>query len=100
MNPIAEFSLLSILALWLLLPVGLFLLAGLTGWLKNPLKVNHCWRLAGWALLASMAVSVVMGILLLIQPYTGGDSNRLATLGGRFGLRGHLRHDRVKPTLQ
>jgi len=86
MNPIAEFSLLSILALWLLLPVGLFLLAGLTGWLKNPLKVNHCWRLAGWALLASMAVSVVMGILLLIQPYTGGDSNRLATLGGRFGL--------------
>ena len=36
MNPIAEFSLLSILALWLLLPVGLFLLAGLTGWLKNP----------------------------------------------------------------
>ncbi|MCK5866232.1 MAG: NADH-quinone oxidoreductase subunit L [Marinobacter adhaerens] len=86
MNPIAEFSLLSILALWLLLPVGLFLLAGLTGWLKNPLKVNRCWRLAGWALLASMAVSVVMGILLLIQPYTGGDSNRLATLGGRFGL--------------
>ena len=35
MNPIAEFSLLSILALWLLLPVGLFLLAGLTGWLLN-----------------------------------------------------------------
>ncbi|WP_449286985.1 NADH-quinone oxidoreductase subunit L [Marinobacter sp. PE14] len=86
MNPIAEFSLVAILAIWLLLPVGLFLLAGLTGWLKNPLKLNHCWRLAGWALLASMVVSVVMGILLLIQPHIGGDSNRLATLGGRFGL--------------
>lgn len=86
MNPIAELSLLSILAIWLLLPVGLFLLAGLSGWLKNPLKLNHCWRLAGWLLMASMAVSILMGMLLLIQMHIGGDRNTLAILGGRFGL--------------
>ncbi|WP_296934991.1 NADH-quinone oxidoreductase subunit L [uncultured Marinobacter sp.] len=86
MNPVAEFSLLSILAIWLLLPVGLFLLAGLSGWLKNPLKVNHCWRMARWLLLASMASSILVGMLLLIQSRIGGDSNTLVTLGGQFGL--------------
>ena len=86
MNPIAEVLLLSILATWLLLPVCLFLLAGLSGWLKDPLALNRCWRLAGWIFLASMAASIAVGLILLIQSQTGADSNTLATLGRRFGV--------------
>lgn len=86
MNPIAEFSSLLVLAIWLMLPVGLFVLAGLSGWLKNPLKLNHCWRMAGWMLGASMAASLMVAVLLLLQSRLGGDDNTLAALGARFGL--------------
>ncbi|KMQ74329.1 NADH-quinone oxidoreductase subunit L [Marinobacter subterrani] len=86
MNPIAEFSSLLVLAIWLIVPVGLFVLAGLSGWLKNPLKLNHCWRLAGWMMVASMAASLMVALLLVIQSRIGGDSNTLVSLGSRFGL--------------
>lgn len=86
MNPIAEFSSLLILAVWLLLPVGLFVLAGLSGWLKNPLKLEHCWRMAGWLMVASMAASFTVGAILLVQSRLAGDGNTLAALGSRFGL--------------
>ena len=86
MNPIAEFSSLLVLALWLLLPVSLFVLAALSGWLKSPLKLNHCWRLAEGVMVASMVASALVGSMLLVQAQVGGNSNSLATLGGRFGL--------------
>ncbi|MTJ00145.1 MAG: NADH-quinone oxidoreductase subunit L [Marinobacter adhaerens] len=86
MHPIAESSSLLILAIWLLLPVSLFVLAGLSGWLKSPLKLNHCWRAAGWLLVASMAASLMVGVLLVLQASVGGNSNTLANLGSRYGL--------------
>ncbi|PHQ26120.1 NADH-quinone oxidoreductase subunit L [Marinobacter guineae] len=86
MNPIAEFSSLLVLAIWLMLPVALFGLAGLSGWLKSPLKLNHCWHIAGWLMVLSMAASLLVATLLVIQSVAGGDSNKLATLGSRFGL--------------
>lgn len=86
MHPIAESSSLLILAIWLLLPVSLFVLAGLSGWLKSPLKLNHCWRVAGWLLVASMVASLMVGVLLLLQASVGGNSNTLANLGSRYGL--------------
>lgn len=86
MHPIAESSSLLILAIWLLLPVSLFLLAGLSGWLKSPLKLNHCWRVAGWLLVSSMVASLMVGVLLLLQASVGGNSNTLADLGSRYGL--------------
>jgi len=86
MHPIAESSSLLILAIWLLLPVSLFVLAGLSGWLKSPLKLNHCWRVAGWLLVSSMAASLTVGVLLLLQASVGGNSNTLANLGSRYGL--------------
>ncbi|MAZ05507.1 MAG: NADH-quinone oxidoreductase subunit L [Halomonas sp.] len=86
MNPIAEFSSLLVMAIWLMLPVALFALAGLSGWLKSPLKLNHCWRIAGWLMVLSMASSLLVATLLVVQSVVVGDSNTLATLGSRFGL--------------
>ncbi len=86
MNPIAEFSSLLVLGIWLMLPLGLFVLAGLSSWLKSSLKLNHCWGVAGWIMVSSMAASLMVAVLLLVQSGTGADSGSLATLGGRFGL--------------
>ena len=74
------------MAIWLMLPVALFALAGLSGWLKSPLKLNHCWRIAGWLMVLSMASSLLVATLLVVQSVVVGDSNTLATLGSRFGL--------------
>jgi NADH:ubiquinone oxidoreductase subunit 5 (subunit L)/multisubunit Na+/H+ antiporter MnhA subunit len=86
MNPIAEFSTLLGLALWLMVPVALFALAGLSSWLKNPLKIDHCWRVAGGLMLGSMAASLIVALLLVIQPSAGLGDTTLATLGSRLGL--------------
>ena len=86
MNPIAEFSSLLVMAIWLMLPVALFALAGLSGWLKSPLKLNHCWRIAGWLMVLSLASSLLVATLLVVQSVVVGDSNTLATLGSHFGL--------------
>lgn len=85
MNPIAELASLVTLALWLLFPISLFCLAALTGWLQSPLKPDRCWRLAGWAMLASMASSLTVAMLLLIEPWLVGGGG-LAALASRFGV--------------
>ncbi|MBU2955960.1 NADH-quinone oxidoreductase subunit L [Marinobacter sp. F3R08] len=84
MNPIAEFSSLLVLGIWLMLPLSLFMLAGLSSWLKSSLKLNHCWAVAGWILMSSMGASLMVALLLLVQ--SGAGSSSLAALGGRFGL--------------
>lgn len=81
MNPITEFSSLALLAIWLLLPVAVFVVAGLSGWLKSSLKLNHCWRMAGWLMLASMMASAAVAVLLLVV-----DDRVLTALGARFGV--------------
>ena len=86
MNPIAEFSSLIVLITWVLLPVSLYALAGLSGCLTNPLKLDRCWALAGWLMLMSMGVSLAIGIMLVIQSLVGGDSNAVTALGSRLGL--------------
>lgn len=86
MNPIAEVLSMLVLALWLAIPVGLFVLAGLVGWLKSPLKLDHCWRFAGWMLLTSMVASTLVGVLLLAESRFDGGSGFLTGLGSRLGL--------------
>ena len=86
MSPFADYFSLLVLAIWLMLPVALLGLAGLSTWLKSPLKLNHCWRIAGWLMVLSMGASLVVALLLVIQPRLGGDSATLATLGRSLGL--------------
>lgn len=86
MNPIAEFLSLLVLAIWLMLPVALFVLAGLSGWLKNPLNLDRCWRIGGRLLICSMFASLLVASVLFIQSWTDLDSNTVAHAGSRFGL--------------
>lgn len=74
-------TLLSIPALWvwLVLPVALLLLAAFSSWTRNPLKQDHCWRMASRLFEASMASTVMVGMLLLLGA-------GMPELGRQFGL--------------
>lgn len=85
MNPIAELSSLVALALWLLFPVSLFVLAALTGWLQNPLQLDRYWRLAGWLMLASMASTLAVAAMLMLDSWLFGSAE-LGALAARFGV--------------
>ncbi|WP_375191260.1 NADH-quinone oxidoreductase subunit L [Marinobacter sp.] len=85
MNPIAELSSLVTLALWLLFPVSLFVLAAMTGWLQSPPQLDRCWRLAGWVMLASMVSSLTVGAMLVLEPWLF-DADTPVGLAARFGV--------------
>ena len=67
------------LLVWLILPVALLVLAAFSSWTRNPLKLDHCWRIASRLFEASMVSTVMVGILLLL----GGG---VPELGRQFGL--------------
>lgn len=46
MNDLALFLSTLFLLAWLAAPAALLTLAGFSAWTRNPLKLNHCWRLA------------------------------------------------------
>lgn len=67
MNSLLDIPAFGLLTAWLL-PVALMLvLAAGCGWLQNPLKLAHCWRIAQRLLLISMAASVAVGAWLLTE---------------------------------
>lgn len=67
------------LLVWLILPIALLTLAAFSSWTRNPLKLDHCWRIAARLLEASMASSAMVGMLLLLDA-------GLPELGRQFGL--------------
>ncbi len=67
------------LLVWLLLPIALLLLAAFSGWTGNPLKQNHCWRIARRLFEASMVATLALGVLLLLGA-------GVPELGRQFGL--------------
>ncbi|MBW4933094.1 NADH-quinone oxidoreductase subunit L [Marinobacter sp. F4206] len=67
MQNLATLLSLPVLIGWLLLPISLLLLGAFSGWTENPRKLDHCWRLAGGLLLGSMAVTLGIGLLLLLD---------------------------------
>ncbi|MFW5825180.1 MAG: NADH-quinone oxidoreductase subunit L [Marinobacter sp.] len=84
MSSFGEIASLVVLAAWLLLVVSLFAVAALSGWLRNPLKLEHCWRLSGQLLLASMGVTLLAAGAVVGQSFSGST---IATDAGRqFGL--------------
>lgn len=80
MSPFGEIVSLTVLAVWLLLAISLFLLAGLAGWVRNPLKIDHCWRLSGHLLLASLMVTLLVAATVIAQALAG---NTMVTDAGR-----------------
>lgn len=73
------------LFVWLTIPVLLLLLALFSSWTRNPLKLAHCWRFAGYLFTGSMAASLVIGLLLMIDPR--GPDSALPELGHQLGLQ-------------
>lgn len=51
------------LGLWLTVPLGLFAIALFSARSHDALKLDHCWRLASRLLIASMCISVIIGLL-------------------------------------
>ncbi|MEC7376173.1 MAG: NADH-quinone oxidoreductase subunit L [Pseudomonadota bacterium] len=85
MNPIPELLFLVTIALWLLFPVSLFVLAAMTGWLQTSPGPDRCWRLASWLMLASLASSLAVAVLLMLDSWLiGGESP--GVVGARFGV--------------
>lgn len=84
MNSFAEIVVQGLLAAWLLVVLSLFVVAGLAGWLRNPLKLAHCWRLSGHLLLASMALTVTVATAVIGQALVG--NHMAAEAGRRLGL--------------
>ena len=80
MSPFGEIVSLTVLAVWLLLAISLFLLAALAGWVRNPLKIDHCWRLSGHLLLASLVVTLLVAATVIAQALAG---NTMVTDAGR-----------------
>lgn len=70
---------------WLAIPVLLLLLALFSNWTRNPLKIAHCWRFAGHLLTASMAASLIIGLLLMIDSRVSDAA--LPALGHQLGLQ-------------
>ncbi|TGN41711.1 NADH-quinone oxidoreductase subunit L [Marinobacter confluentis] len=86
MNTIAEIGSLLVLAIWLMVPVALFGLAGLHSWLQNPFKQNRCWHIADRLFLGAMAASVAVGAMLVIQAHTAVVDSTVTAVGNRLGL--------------
>ncbi|GGE78562.1 NADH dehydrogenase subunit L [Streptosporangium jomthongense] len=75
-----------VLLAWLAVPAALLALAGFSGWTRNPLKQNHCWRLAEKLLVLSMITTLLIAIVLLVDLQNGAASGSFATSGSWFGL--------------
>ncbi|MGP9831395.1 NADH-quinone oxidoreductase subunit L [Marinobacter sp. NSM] len=74
----------SVLATWLALPILLLALAGFANWTQSKTKIDHCWRLAECLLQGLVAVTGVVGFLLLLK--SAGLDTRLPELGAPLGL--------------
>jgi NAD(P)H-quinone oxidoreductase subunit 5 len=74
----------SVLATWLALPILLLALAGFANWTQSKTKIDHCWRLAEFLLQGLVAVTGVVGFLLLLK--SAGLDTRLPELGAPLGL--------------
>ncbi|AOY87777.1 NADH dehydrogenase [Marinobacter salinus] len=85
MNDIATALSMPALLAWLILPVSLLLLAAFSSWTTNPLKLNHCWRIAGRLLAWSMVATLAIGGLLVVDAWLGDTG--LPELGHRLGLQ-------------
>ncbi|KKN51830.1 hypothetical protein LCGC14_0618810 [marine sediment metagenome] len=78
-------STLALLA-WLAAPATLAVLAGFSAWTRNPLKLNHCWRLAETLLVFSMGTTLLLAAALLIDLQSTSAISSLAVPGRWFGL--------------
>ncbi|SFN51441.1 NADH-quinone oxidoreductase subunit L [Marinobacter pelagius] len=81
-----SFSFLSIPVLigWLLLPISFFAVAVFSNWTRNPLKLRHCWRISEGLLLATLAITGIVGVLLLLDAWL--IDTGLPEQGARLGL--------------
>lgn len=84
MNPIATVVAELALLGWLLIPLSLLLLAAYAGWTSNSRKLAHCWAAAKNLLMALMAITGFIGLMLLADG--PGFITGLPETGARFGL--------------
>lgn len=75
-----------VLLAWLAVPATLLALAGFSAWTRNPMKQNHCWRLAERLLVFSMAATLLIAAALLADFRSDAASGSLAVAGRWFGL--------------
>lgn len=84
MNESLSFFSIPVLIGWLLLPISFFAVAVFSNWTRNPLKIRHCWRLAEGLLLAALATTGIVGVLLLLDAWL--IDTGLPEMGARLGL--------------
>ncbi|MBL1273669.1 MAG: NADH-quinone oxidoreductase subunit L [Oceanospirillales bacterium] len=86
MNDLALFLPALFLVAWLAAPAALLALAGFSAWTRNPLKLNHCWRLAEKLLVFSMGATLFIAAMLFVDLQSGSPSSLLAVPGRWLGL--------------
>lgn len=71
-----SFSFLSIPVLigWLFLPISFFAVAIFSNWTRNPLKLRHCWRISEGLLLATLATTGIVGVMVLLDAWLAFSS--------------------------
>ncbi|MCL7944713.1 NADH-quinone oxidoreductase subunit L [Marinobacter sp. ATCH36] len=74
------------LGLWLMVPVCLFAVALFSARSGDILKLNHCWRIAGQLLSASMVFTIVIAMLAMIETALTGSNNSLTGAALQLGL--------------
>ncbi|WP_417501594.1 NADH-quinone oxidoreductase subunit L [Marinobacter sp.] len=86
MNDLVLFLSTVVLLAWLAVPASLLAVAGFSAWTGNPLKQNHCWRLAEKLLVLSMGATLLIAAIMLVDLQHGGATSSLALPGRWLGL--------------
>ncbi|MCK0165727.1 NADH-quinone oxidoreductase subunit L [Marinobacter sp. S6332] len=86
MNDLVLFLSTFVLLAWLAVPASLLAVAGFSAWTRNPLKQNHCWRIAEKLLVLSMGATLLIATIMLVDLQHSGAASSLALPGRWLGL--------------